>query len=138
MAANTSQIFSRLADIQWIGAVATANTTKDLTAGTIYLVATADATNGGRFSKLIVQPLGSNVATALRVWLNNGSATGTAANNTLLKDVTMAATTNSEVAAIGNTEIPLDLSLPAGYKIYVTIGTGVAAGFGVTAAGGKY
>ena len=138
MAANTSQIFSRLADIQWIGAALTGNTSKDLTSGTNYLVATADATNGGRFSKLIVQPLGTNIATVLRVWINNGSTTATAANNTYIKDVTMAATTNSETAAIGNTEIPLDLSLPAGYKIYITVGTTVAAGFGVSAIGGKY
>lgn len=138
MAANTAQIFSKIGDIQWIGAVATANTTKDLTAGTIYLVFTSDATNGGRVAKLIVQPLGTNIATVLRVWLNNGSTTATAANNTLIKDQTMAATTNSEVAAIGNTEIPLDLALPPGYKIYVTIGTGVAAGFGVSCPGGKY
>ena len=138
MAANTSQIFSRLADIQWINTVITANTTTDLTAGTIYLVGTADATNGGRFSKLIVQPLGTNVATALRVWLNNGSATGTAANNTQIKDVTLAATTVSQIAAIGNTEIPLDLSLPAGYKIYVTIGTTIVAGVDVAMIGGKY
>lgn len=138
MAANTNPIFSRLADDQWIGAVVTANTTKDLTAGTIYLVFTADATEGGYVDKLIVQPLGTNVATVMRVWLNNGATTGTAANNTLIKDVTLAATTNSEVAAIGNTEIALGFALPAGYRIYVTIGTGVAAGFGVTAIGGKY
>src|SRR5437899_1092140 len=102
MAANTSQIFSRLADIQWVITALASNTTKDLSAGTIYLVATADASNGGRFAKLVVQPLGTNIQTVLRIWINNGSATGTAANNTLLKDVTLAATTNSETAQIGN------------------------------------
>ena len=138
MAANTSPIFSRLSDNQWIGAVATANTTKDLTAGTIYLAFTADAAEGGYVDKLVVQPLGTNIATVLRVWLNNGSATGTAANNTLLKDVTMAATTNSETAAIGQTEVLLGFAIPAGYRIYVTVGTTVAAGFGVSVIAGKY
>jgi hypothetical protein len=138
VAANTSPIYSRLGDIQWIPAVTTANTSKDLTSGTIYLVFTADATNGGYVDKVVWQPDGSNVATAGRIWLNNGAATGTAANNCLLKDVTLPLTTNSEVAAIGNTEVTLGLMLPVGYKLYVTIGTTVAAGFHVAAIGGKY
>ncbi len=138
MAGNTAQIFSRVGDIQWAQNVATANTTKDLTSGTIYLVWTADATNGGRLAKLIAQALGTNIQTVLRVWLNNGATTGTAANNTLLKDVTIPATTNSETTQIGNTEIPLDLAVPPGYRVYVTVGTGIAAGLDVTGVGGKY
>ena len=47
MAANTAPIYSRLADFQFVVAALAANTTKDLTSGTIYLVFTADATNGG-------------------------------------------------------------------------------------------
>jgi len=138
MAAATSPIFTRTPDTQWIGAVATANTTKDLTSGTIYLAFTADATEGGRVDRLIIMPLGTNIATALRIWLNNGSVTGTAANNTMLRDITMAATTNSEVAAIGSVEVQLDLTMQASYRVYITVGTTVAAGFGVTAIGGKY
>lgn len=138
MAANISPIFSRLPDVQWIGAVATANTTKDLTSGTIYLIWTADATNGGRLEKLKIRALGTNVATVLRMWLNNGSTTATAANNTLYMEATIAATTVSEVAALADNEISLGLSVPAGYRVYVTIGTAVAAGLGVTGVGGKY
>ena len=138
MAANTTPIFSRLADIQWIITVLTANTTKDLSSGTIYLIFTADATNGGRVEKLVIMPLGTNTATVLRIWINNGGVTTTPASNTLYKDVTMPGTTNSEVAALLPTEIPLDLALPAGYRLYVTTGTTVAAGFDVTAVGGKY
>jgi len=139
MAANTTPIFSGSPSIGIAdGTVNTANTTKDLTAGTIYLVFTADATDGSRVSKIVWQPLGTNVATAGRIWINNGSSTGTATNNTLLRDLTLSATTNSEVAAIGNTEVLLDIALPAGYRVYVTIGTGVAAGFDVTVIGGNY
>lgn len=139
MAANTSPIFSRLADNQWAtGTVLTGNTTKTGAAGTLYLVYTADATNGGYVDKLIAKPLGTNIATVLRVWMNNGSSTGTAANNTMIHDVTLAATTNSETAQIGKTEVPLGFALPAGYKLYVTIGTTVTAGFDVAVIGGKY
>lgn len=138
MAANTAPIFSRLGDIQWIGAVLAANTTRDLTTGTNYLAFTADATNGGRLEKLVIRPLGTNVATVLRVWLNNGSTPATAANNSLYEEITMPATTLSEVAALTKQELILNLSLPVGYKVYITLGTAVAAGFGVTAVGGKY
>ena len=137
MAASTAPIYSRLSDVQWINASA-ANTTKDLTSGTIYLVWTSDATNGGFLDQVVFQPLGTNIATVGRVWLNNGSATGTLANNVMLKDITLAATTNSETAQIGQTAVSLALPIPAGYRIYVTLGTGVAAGFGVAAYAGKY
>ena len=140
MAANTTPIFSRIGRVGQSDAlpIATANTSKTLTSGTIYLVFTADATNGSRVSKLIWQGLGTNVATVGRIWLNNGSTTGSATNNTLIKDSTLAATTNSETSAIGSTEVTLDIALPAGWRIYVTIGTSVAAGFNVAVIGGDY
>ena len=138
MAANVSPIYSRLGDIQWIDTVLAANTTTDLTAGTTYLIFTSDATNGGRVDKLRVPPLGSNIATVLRIWLNNGSTTATLANNTLYYESTMATTTVSQVAALTAVEIALGIALPAGYKLYATLGTAVAAGFDIVAIAGKY
>ena len=105
MAANTAPIYSKGGNVDWAITVLTANTTTDLTAGTSYLVWTADATNGGRLEKLRVRALGTNVATVIRVWLNNGGATGTAANNTLYTESTLAATTVSQVAAQAETDI---------------------------------
>jgi hypothetical protein len=137
MPANTSPIFTLAPRTAFINTVITANTTKDLTSGTIYLIMTAGA-NGSYVEKIIVQPLGTNIATVLRFWINNGSTTGTASNNTYIKDVTMPATTNSETAAIGNAEVPLNIAIPAGYTLYVTTGTTVAAGFDVCAVGGDY
>ena len=52
MAGNTTPIYSKVADWQWVSGITTANTTKDLTAGTSYLVFTADATNGGYVKKI--------------------------------------------------------------------------------------
>lgn len=140
MAANTSPIFSKAALFGLSDAtpILTANTTTDLTAGTIYLLFTADATEGSFVDKIILQPIGTNVATAGRVWINNGATTGTATNNTQIKDVTLAATTVSQVAAIGNTEISLNFALPASYRIYLTLGTTVAAGFKSAVVAGKY
>ncbi len=136
MAANTAPIYSRLGDIQW-GTVATANTAKDGT-GTVVTVFTSDATNGGRVDKLKIRAAGTNVATVLRVFINNGSTNATAGNNTLYTEMTIAATTLSEVAAQADNEISLQIALPSGYKLNVTIGTTVAAGLAVTAVGGKY
>ncbi len=98
----------------------------------------SDATNGGRVEKLKVRNTGTAVATVLRVFINNGSTNGTAANNTLYTEATIAAATLSEVAAQTDYEVTLGLALPAGYKLNVAIGTTVAAALAVTAVGGKY
>ena len=96
MAANTAPIYPRLPDVQWAITVLAANTTTDLTAGTSYLVFTADATNGGTVDGLKFRPLGTNAATVGRIWINNGSTTTTAANNTLYDEVTFLVTTVSQ------------------------------------------
>lgn len=138
MAANTNPIFSRTPDIQWSpAAITAANTAKDGT-GTVSTVFTADASEGGRLERLRIRALGTNVATVLRVFLNNGLTNATPANNVLFTEMTIAATTLSEVAALLENEIPMNISLPPGYKVNVTIGTAVAAGLVVTAVGGKY
>jgi len=140
MAANTKPIYSRLADVQW-GVISAANTAKDGT-GTVVTVFAADATNGGRVERLRIRSLGTNVATVLRVFINNGSTNATAANNSLYEEITLPATTLDEDAALTNQEIKFNdgdgLVLPPGYKLNITIGTTVAAGYAVTAVGGKY
>jgi hypothetical protein len=138
MPANTLPVFSRLADIQWNAAALTAaNTAKDGT-GTVATIFTADSTNGGFVQKISARPLGTNIATVLRVFVNNGSANTTASNNALIAEMTLPATTLSEVAALPDYVLPLNFALPAGYKINCTIGTAVAAGHMVSAFGGKY
>lgn len=138
MAGNVQPIFTRVGDIQWAAAVITAaNTAKDGT-GTVNLVFTADATNGGFVRGVLWQPAGTNVASVGRVFLNNGLTNATAANNIYLGQVTLPACTNSEVAALFAPVVPLNLALPPGYKLNVTLGTAVAAGYYVSAIGGKY
>ena len=140
MAQNTSPVFPLVPVVTWVntGAV-TANTTINLTAGTIFDSGlTANATNGSRVDFIRVRALGSNVATVMRVWINNGSTTGTAANNTLFFERTLAATTVSQIAEQPDVILPINVSLPAGYKIYYTFGTAVAAGFGIQVVGGDY
>lgn len=135
MPANTSPIFPLVPNVSW-GKVNTANTAKDGT-GTVVNVFTAGA-NGARLDYLKVRALGTNVATVLRVFVNNGSTNATDTNNTLVLEQTIAATTLSETAQLLDNIVQLDLSLPAGYKVNVTIGTTVAAGLQVTSFGGDY
>ena len=139
MAANIQPIYTRLADVQWAtDIVQSANTTTTLTSGTIYPVFTADTTNGGYVQRIRFRPLGTNAATVARVWINNGSDTTVAANNSLWDEIAIALTTVSQTAAQATYELPLNFPLPASYRLYVTLGTAVAAGFDVTVIGGKY
>jgi hypothetical protein len=147
MAQNTNPIFPLIPVNSWVSGAAanaatpgvTANTTKDLTSGTIYgPIETAEATNGSRVDFIKVRALGTNVATVIRIWLNNGSATGTAANNALYLERTLSSTTVSETSELPDIILPLNISLAPSYRIYATFGTAVAAGFHLTAIGGDY
>jgi hypothetical protein len=142
-APNTEPVFTRVADVQWIGSITAANTNADLTgAGTSYLAFTADATNGGYVTRARIKtaPGANCAATVVRFWLNNGSTVGTAANSALIGELTFAATTASSTAAQIDYDFPLGIALPPGYRIYVTVGTapGGTAALTVTCFGGKY
>jgi len=147
MAQNTNPIFPLTPINTWVSGAAanaatagvTANTTKDLSSGTIYgAIFTGKAVDGSRLDFIKVRALGTNIATVIRVWINNGSVTTTAANNALYLERTISATTVSETAEQPDIILPLNISLPAGYRIYATFGTAVAAGFHLTAVGGDY
>ena len=137
MPANTAPIFTLLPEILWNNSVSAANTTTDLTSGTIYSVFTG-GTNGSYVQKIRFRHVGTNVATVVRVWLNNGGVTTTALNNTLFDEITIAANTVSQTAASTNYELPLNFALPPSYRIYVTTGTVLAAGLDVSVIGGDY
>jgi len=138
MAQNTSPIFPLIPRVSWnTTAITTAVTAKDGT-GTVSSIFTADSVDGSRVDYLKVRALGTNVATVMRVFINNGQVNSTPANNVLFMERTIPATTISETSELADNFIPLNISLPAGYQINVTIGTSVAAGLMVTAIGGDY
>ena len=142
MPANTAPIFTKVGDVQWIRGITTANTTTDLTSGTSYLVFEADATNGGYVQRIRFKAVtgtgNNNIATVARIWINNGASTTTAANNILFDEISLAATAGSATSALSVYELPLNIALPAGNKIYITLGTTVSAGYYATVIGGKY
>jgi hypothetical protein len=106
--------------------ILTANTAVDGT-GTLTTFFTAGA-SGSYVDRISILARGTNVATVLRIFLNNS----------LIREITMPATTVSQVSALIPAEIPMRLSIPASAVLTYTLGTSVAAGFTVIGFGGDY
>jgi hypothetical protein len=143
MAANTNPIFSISGDItsDSVSAMSPTLTTAaaDYTgiSANNKLVLTVGA-NGGFVNKLRFKAIGTNVATVARVYFNNGSTNGTAANNGFFGEISLPATTASATAATIEVDYPINVALNGGFKIYVGLGTTVAAGWVVTGVNGHY
>jgi hypothetical protein len=138
---NAAPTFSNVPQNEFFNGVATANTNLDGTGtiGTdIYLVFTSAATWGSYLQSIVVSPRGTNVATVLRVFLNNGSANTTPANNVKIAEITLPASTASAVAQLPTFEVSLNRAIAPGFRVLVTVGTTVAGGYAVTAFGGSY
>lgn len=136
MAANQKPIFPSAPKAQITTKLTTANTAKDGT-GTVVTLGTAGA-NGAFVGTIEALPLGTNVASVLRVFLNNGSTNATATNNSLKEEISLPATTINEAAGQTKIVITCNYAIPAGYVLNATIGTTVAAGWQVTALMGDY
>lgn len=115
------------------------NTTTDLTTGTIYLLFTAGA-NGAYVSHIRFKatPAGNTTTTVCRLWLNNGSTTGTAANNSLFDEVDMPQTNSSTTGATMGVAKNYEMRLPANWRIYATLGVTSSNGWAATVLGGDY
>lgn len=114
----------------------TANNVYDGT-GTVGTAFTAGA-NGSYVGFIKLKPLGTNVASVARFWVNNGLTNATAANNYLVAETTLPATTAVANAALTEIVVALNMPIEAGYKINFALGTTVAAGWQATVVGGDY
>lgn len=145
MPSNTDPIYSRKGQVARDGTTGmnqpiTAAATGDY-AGTnanVSLVFTADATNGSFLQRLRFKAAGTNVATVARIYLNNGSANTTAANNTLYGEISLPATTAIATSATVEIDYTLGFPIPAGFRVFVGLATAVAAGWVVTPIAGDY
>ncbi len=140
MAAGTNPIFVATPNVGNAGAfpaiITAANTAYDGT-GTVTTVFTAGA-NGSFISRIRFQPMGTNVATLARLFLNNGSTNATATNNAMFWDQVLPSSTSSNTLAMPFFEYTINMAIPAGYKINATIATAVSAGILVVAFGADY
>jgi len=107
-------------------------------------VFTGDTTNGSRLVGLHFEATGINVQTVARVYMNNGGSQTTAANNALVGQLTLPATSASNNSAVGSADYYFPgpsgyADIPPGFTVYVGLGTTVASGWVVTPVlGGKF
>jgi hypothetical protein len=142
MPANTTPIWGLTSNIGGLGnaAITAANTAQDGT-GTVTTCFTAGA-NGSWLSGVRLRASGgsgnNNVATVARFFLNNGSTNTSAANNQLIGEYTLPATTGSATAASPDLFWGYNRPIPAGWKILVVLGTAVASGWFAIGEGKDY
>ena len=143
MAANNQTVFIKKGNL-------TANGSTTMSAGVVtatgdytgvsanhQLIHTAGA-DGSYIKRIHCVATGTNTASVLRIYLNNGSANTTATNNQFLGQLTLPGTTATNTAATSEVDYPLEMMIPAGFRIYVGLGTTVAASWVCTAVGGDY
>ncbi len=133
---NQSPIFGLTPHTSGIQIPVTANTAKDGT-GTVATIFTAGA-NGSKIERVFLQHMGSNTATVVRFFVNNGATNATATNNYLIHEEALASWSNSETAASTSTIWVSNLILPAGYKLNAVVGTTVASGIMATGEGSDF
>ena len=147
--ANTDPIYARAWDIQVAGSIigTSANTATDGTGANTSLIFTADATDGSFVYKVVLKPVSTIAATVVRLWYCSATGaftagtTNTAANTTMVAEVTVAAWTASNTTAAPQYEIPVLMGLPASTKLLMTFGTSTGAGttgFNPLTIAGKY
>ena len=114
------------------GVLTAANTALDGTGATgRQLVFTAGAF-GSVLPSIRFMHKGTNVATVMRAFRNNGSDPEVTTNNTLIGEKTVSANTLSQVEESTAYELTLNVKLAASERIYVTMGTAVAAGIHIS------
>ena len=145
MPANTSPIFT-LTPRNGFAKVTGVDGTMDGTDADVKIVFTAGASFGSFLQRLICQPISTSGSTttsaaSLRIYMNNGSTVGTAANNQLIKEWSLAAiaVNVAGTTAVLGYELPLNFQLAPGYAIYVGV-TAMAAStqWNVTSVHGDY
>jgi len=149
MAANTAPIFARTSDLQLAGAIigTNANTATDGTGANTSLIFTSDATEGSFVQFVRFKPVSTIAATVIRLWYCSATGafsagtTNTAANTTMIGEISVAAWTASNTAASPTYDIPVNMHLPPSTKLLVTFGTSTGAattGFNPLIVAGKY
>jgi hypothetical protein len=140
--ANNAPIFSKAGDVSsnngtgMAPTLTTGSNTYDGTAAAAALVYTSGA--GGFIQRLRFKAIGTNVATVARIFINNGSTNGTAANNSFYGEISLPATTASATVATIEEDYVMNLAIPSGFRIYVLLATTVAAGWVVVPVAGQY
>ena len=145
---NTLPIYVGTPNLSLAGALvgASANTATDGTGANTDLVFTASA-SGSFVYTVILKSISTTAATVVRLFYCSATGaftantTNTAANTTMIAELTLAAFTASNTTASPQYEIPVNFPLPASTKLLVTFGTSTGAsttGFNPLVIAGDY
>jgi len=145
---NTLPIYVGTPDISLVGSIvgSSANTATDGTGANTYLVFTAGA-SGSFVYKVILKSISTTAATVARIFYCSATGaftagtTNTAANTTMIAELTLASFTASNTTASPQYEIPVNFPIPASTKILITFGTSTGAsttGFNPLCIAGDY
>jgi hypothetical protein len=137
MPANTEPIYSRSPAIGISTAITAASTLYTGLHASDAKIFTADATNGAFVQKIRFKALGTCVATVARIYINTGS-TASSTNYALHGELSLAAMTTSATNAMPDYDYAMNIPLPAGYCLYVGLGTAVSAGWICSTIAGSY
>jgi len=139
MASNTAPIYSSAGDIQWSATALTAGNPAYDGSGAVATVFSASI-SGSFVQRVRFKASGSTTATVARIFINNGINL-IPSSSFLFDEVTLAATTATSASATTVYEVPMNIALPAGYRILATAATapgGAGGGWFVGAIGGSY
>jgi len=143
MAANTNPVFSKKGNL-------TANGGTTMVAGVVtasgdytgvsanHVLAYTAGADGSYIKRIKFVATGTNAASVARIYLNNGSVNTSAANNQLIGQISLPATTAINTAATAEPEYALEMMIPPTFRIYIGLGTTVAASWIATCVGGDY
>jgi hypothetical protein len=143
MAANTNPVYTKKGNLTANGGTTMVagmvTATGDYTgASANHVLAFTAGADGAYIKKIKFVATGTNTASVARIYLNNGSANTSAGNNQFIGQVSLPATTAINTAATAETEYNLEMMIPATFRIYIGLGTTVAASWIPTCVGGDY
>lgn len=143
MAANTKPVFTKKGNLSANGGTTMVSgmvtATGDYTGVSAnHVLAHTAGADGSYIKKIKFVATGTNTASVARIYLNNGSSNTTAANNMLVGQLSLPGTTAINTAATAEPEYPLEMMVPPTFRIYVGLGTTVAASWIPICVAGDY
>lgn len=132
----TNPNFTATPKVSWSGNLTSSTNTYDGTSGTTLLLTAGSS--GSYLKSIECEAAGTNVASNVRIFINNGSTSGTASNNALILQYGLPATTAATATPTPRLSIPVNLAIPASYTVRIVLTTTVASGWQFTAFYGDY
>lgn len=144
MAANTSPIFILTPNMQWAKLdYAPPSGSSHIASGSLgteVKVVYSASLNGSRIDELRILSLGTNPATVVRLFVNNGSDNNTIINNSLFDEITIAGTSMTEAVAnvVNDIVYTNGLNLAPSHRLLAVTSVSQSDGLHITAFGGDY